>query len=59
MKKKESENCEWCKMLILKCRRVGFSPLNNPGWALGECTCKNKGEYIKKYEENGSKNKHR
>jgi len=50
MKKNESENCEWCKMIILKCRNVGFSPLANPGWALGKCTCENKGEYIKNYE---------
>jgi hypothetical protein len=47
---KESENCEWCEMIILKCRRVGFSPLDATGWALGKCTCKNKEEYIKNYE---------
>ena len=51
MKKNESENCEWCKMIILKCRNVGFSPLANHGWALGKCTCENKGEYIKNYEK--------
>ena len=47
----KNENCEWCRMIILKCRNVGFSPLNNPWWALGKCTCENKGEYIKNYEE--------